>query len=94
MSITAAQVAKIAGLARLELDDDKLELFAGQFAEILGYMDTLNEVETEGVVPMYSPVDHPTVFRADEPERRFERGEVLANAPETDGSFFIVPKIV
>ncbi|ABB37822.1 glutamyl-tRNA(Gln) amidotransferase, C subunit [Oleidesulfovibrio alaskensis G20] len=94
MSISKEQVAAIAGLARLQLDEDKKELFAGQFAQILEYMDTLNEVDTDGVAPLYSPVQHATVYREDEVQRHCSREQVLANAPEEDGTFFIVPRIV
>ena len=60
----------------------------------MAYMDTLGQVDTSAVDPMYSPVEHATVTRPDEVRREHTRDEVLANAPETDGQFFIVPKIV
>ncbi|THB64459.1 MAG: Asp-tRNA(Asn)/Glu-tRNA(Gln) amidotransferase subunit GatC [Desulfovibrio sp.] len=87
--------AAIAKLARLDLDQDVLARFAGQFNAILGYMDKLSELDTSGVEPMYSPSEHATVFREDRADNdRFSRDDVLSNAPESDGSFFIVPKIV
>lgn len=94
MKLSADDAAKIAKLARLDLDQDKLERFAGQFSDILQYMDKLAEVDTTGVEPMYSPSEHATVFREDVAVKTRERDQVLANAPEDDGSFFIVPKIV
>ncbi len=94
MKINPQEAARIAALARLTLDEEKCELFAGQFEGILGYMDKLGELDTSGVEPLYSPVEHETPFREDEPRKRFSRDEVLANAPEKDGQFFIVPKIV
>ena len=94
MRITPERVAQIAKLARLELDEEKQRLFAGQFEDILTYMDTLNELDTSGVEPMYSPVEQPTPMREDNAAKRFERDEIVSNAPETDGRFFIVPKIV
>ena len=92
--LSAQDAAKIATLARLRLDQDTLERVAGQCSEILGYMDTLAEVDTTGVQPLYSPVEHGTVYRDDAAAKRCRRDDVLANAPETDGAFFIVPKIV
>lgn len=94
MKISPEEVAKVAGLARLDLDQDKLELFAGQLGDILAYMDKLGELDTDAVEPLYSPVQHTTVLRRDEVRKDYAREEILANAPEQDGQFFIVPKIV
>lgn len=93
-TLSTEDAAKIAKLARLDLAPEKLELFAGQFNDILGYMELLGEVDTSDVAPLYSPSEHSTVFREDKVQKRYERDDVLSNAPETDGEFFVVPKIV
>jgi len=92
--LSAQDIVKIATLARLRLDQDTLERVAGQCNDILGYMDTLAEVDTANVEPLYRPVEHGAVYREDVVVKHCRRDEVLANAPETDGVFFIVPKIV
>ncbi len=94
MKIRPEQAAKIAKLARLRLDDDKIERFAGQMDDILAYMETLSAVDTQGVEPLYGPVEHTTVTRPDVVTKTCTRDEILANAPQTDGQFFVVPKIV
>ncbi|MDC0336291.1 Asp-tRNA(Asn)/Glu-tRNA(Gln) amidotransferase subunit GatC [Pseudodesulfovibrio sp.] len=94
MKISPEEVAKVARLSRLDLPQDKLELFAGQLGDILDYMDKLGELNTDAVEPMYSPVKHTTVLRKDEVKKDYEREEVLSNAPKQDGKFFIVPRIV
>lgn len=94
MKISPEEVARVAKLARLDLPEDKLALFAGQLGDILDYMDKLGELDTGDVRPMYSPVEHATVLRPDEPVKKYARDEVLSNAPESDGQFFIVPRIV
>ena len=94
MKISPEEVAKVARLARLDLSREKLELFAGQLGDILAYMDKLGELDTDAVEPLYSPVRHTTVLRADEVRKDYRREEVLSNAPEQDGQFFIVPRIV
>jgi len=94
MSITRDDVTKIAKLARLNLCEDKLDTFAAQMADILAYMDELGQADTAGVEPLYTPVEHVTRMRADEVRKEFEREDILSNAPATDGSHFIVPKIV
>lgn len=94
MPISSEDAAKVAKLARLRLDDDKLEHFAGQMDGILAYMETLGSVDTAGVEPLYSPVTHETPMRDDVASKGCSRDQILANAPATDGQFFIVPKIV
>lgn len=94
MKISPEQVAKVAKLARLDLSQEKLDLFSGQLDDILNYMDKLNELDTSDVEPMYSPVEHNTVLREDVEKKEFQRSQILSNAPEEDGKFFIVPKIV
>ncbi len=86
-------VAAIADLARLECDEETLTIFARQLDEILTYMDTLNQLDTSEVQPMYSPVRHEIVFRQDEVNQSYSREELLENAPQEDGQYFIVPKV-
>ncbi len=92
--LTTDDMTHLARLARLAPEKDVLARFETQCADILAYMDILSEVDTTGVEPLYSPVEHATPYRDDVPERRRERQDILANAPETDGNFFIVPRIV
>lgn len=94
MPIRPEEVTKVAKLARLRLDDDALEDFAVQMDGILAYMETLGAVDTSGVEPLYSPVLHETPLREDVAQKTYSRERILANAPVTDGQFFIVPKIV
>lgn len=97
------RVLRIAELSRLDLGfglspedaEAKFALFAGQFADIVALMDTLAEVDTAGVEPLYWPLAAPfTPPREDVAARHNTRGELLGNAPEQDGQFFIVPRIV
>ena len=94
MSIGIEEVTKVAKLARLRLEESDLERFAGQMDDILAYMETLGTVDTTGVEPLYSPVEHATVTRPDAVAKTCTRDEILRNAPATDGQFFVVPKIV
>ena len=93
MKISRHEVARTAELAKLEADQDKLELFAAQLSSILEYMETLNELDTADVEPLYSPLQLETPFREDQPRREFERQDILSNAPDQDGRYFVVPKI-
>ena len=94
MKISPEEVAKVAKLARLDLTPEKIGQYAAQLDGILGYMDKLSELDTSEVEPMYTPVDHVSVLRDDVARKDYAREDILRNAPETDGSFFIVPRIV
>ena len=103
MNDSITKVLAVAKLARLNLTeglspeeaDKKLILFAKQFDDIVALMDTLGEVETSGVEPLYWPLAAPQAPpREDVTARNNTREELLANAPEQDGQFFVVPRIV
>ncbi len=87
------EIKKIAELSRIEIDDDKLEAFAGEFNKILEYFKKLDEAPVEGVEAF--SFEEKNVFRADEP--RLDggtRNRILENAPERQGDFFKVKKII
>ncbi len=94
MSLDKKDFLHLCLLSRLEPDVSEQEEMAAQCSRILAYMDKLAEVDTAGVEPLYSPVIHECAFREDVAERRRERDAILADAPLTDGEFFIVPRIV
>lgn len=94
MKISPEKALSIAGLSRLEITPEQAATMAAQMDDILGYMDKLNELDTASVEPMYSPVDQGGVMRADEVRKDYARADILKNAPETDGEYFIVPRIV
>lgn len=88
------EVQHLARLARLAPDAAQMERFGAQCADILNYMNILSEVDTSDVEPLYSPTAHSGLQRPDRAERRRVRAEVLSGAPESDGVFFVVPRIV
>ncbi len=92
--ITIDQVRHIASLARLELANEEEKRIARQLASILEYVEKLNELDTSNVKPMHHAVERTNIFREDVLKQSLEREKVLANAPETDGVFFIVPRVL
>ncbi|MCR5813822.1 MAG: Asp-tRNA(Asn)/Glu-tRNA(Gln) amidotransferase subunit GatC [Desulfovibrio sp.] len=88
------EVRHMAELSRLEVSSEEEHVFAGQFAEIIGYMDVLQEVDVTGIAPLYSPVSHESRAREDQVQSVRSHAEILANAPKADENYFIVPKIV
>ncbi len=94
MKITVADVEHVARLARLELNLGEKELFAGQMDAILGYVEKLNGVNTEGIVPTSHAVPMENAFREDITKSSIGLEKALANAPDRSGSFFAVPKVI
>lgn len=92
--LTREDVRKIAHLARLKLSDDELETYTAQLGRVLEYVDILNEVDTADVEPMAHGADVSNVFRDDEVRPSLKRAEALANAPKTDGEYFLVPPVL
>ena len=92
--ITQEQVKRIARLARLAITDEQAEKTAPEFSNILGWIEQLNEVNTDNVEPLASVVDTKLVWRADEITDGDIQQDVLANAPEEAEGFYVVPKVV
>ena len=94
MKITRAEVEHVARLARLELTDEEKETFTGQMDAILAYVDTLNELDTAGIIPTAHAVPMENAFRDDVEAPSLGIGNALANAPDRVESFFRVPKVI
>jgi len=94
MSISREEVRHVARLARLDLAEDVLDTIAEQLDGILGYMDTLNRVDTAGIAPTAHAVSLTTPLREDERRPHLERDAALANAPERDEETFLVPRVI
>ena len=92
--IDQAQVRKVARLARLELTDAEITEFTGQLSAILDYMEKMNELDTENVQPLAHCLPITNCFREDCIKESLGTEKTLANAPQTDGNFFKVPKIL
>ena len=92
--IDKSQVKKVAKLARLELSEAETEEFAGQLNAIIDYVERMNKLNTEGVEPMAHCLPVSNVFRDDIIKESLGTEKTLANAPQSDGPFFKVPKIL
>jgi aspartyl-tRNA(Asn)/glutamyl-tRNA(Gln) amidotransferase subunit C len=84
----------VAKLARLALDDAHIQRLAGQLASILEYVNQIGRVDVSGVEPMAHALPLHNVLRDDKIEPSLPLEKVLLNAPETDGPFFKVPKVL
>ncbi|MDA1089687.1 MAG: Asp-tRNA(Asn)/Glu-tRNA(Gln) amidotransferase subunit GatC [Proteobacteria bacterium] len=98
MPININDVKKIAFLARIRVPDDALEPLAGELSNIIGWVEQLSEVDTDGVQPMTSVADMTWPRRADTVSDGDCADDVLANATEpekkSDGGFYTVPKVI
>ncbi len=94
MKLTQDDVKKVARLSRLKLSESEPGQLVDQLGKILNYVELLNEVDTDGVLPMAHPGDLMNVFREDQPTPSLDRKDALANAPKTDGKYFLVPQIL
>lgn len=94
MSLSENDVRKIAFLARIRVGEDRLAPIAGELNNIVGWVEQLAEVNTDGVDPMTSVVDVQTPMRADVVTDGGIQEKVTANAPDPEGAFYAVPKVV
>lgn len=94
MAISRAEVEKVSLLARLLLSEAELETMTAQMGQILGYVELLNEVDTEQVEPMAHAVEVSDVFRSDEVRPSLTRDQALANAPQRDDECYRVPAVL
>ncbi|MEM8663561.1 MAG: Asp-tRNA(Asn)/Glu-tRNA(Gln) amidotransferase subunit GatC [Pseudomonadota bacterium] len=94
MSVDIETVRRVAHLARIKVGDEEAGRLTGELNVILGFVEQLNEVDIEGVEPMTAVVDTALRQREDVVNDGANPEKVLANAPEEDDGFFLVPKVV
>lgn len=96
MSLDAATVRRVANLARLRLEESEVEKLQGELNGILGWIEQLQAVDTDGVEPMAggAPAETRLPWRQDVVTDGGIAPKVLANAPDREGEYFGVPKVV
>lgn len=94
MSVTSAQVRHIAKLSRIGMSDAEVDALVPEINNILGWVEQLGEVNTDGIEPLTAVVDQKLRLRDDQVTDRNIRNEVLANAPDAQHGFFAVPKVI
>jgi aspartyl-tRNA(Asn)/glutamyl-tRNA(Gln) amidotransferase subunit C len=94
MKLSREEVKHIAMLSRLELREEEIEKFQEQLSKILDFVEKLNELNTDGIDPKFQIIPPQNVLREDIPSVSLPPEKTFKNAPETDGKFFIVPKVV
>jgi len=94
MALTRQDVEKVSLLARLRLSPEELERMTEQMGQIVAYVESLSELDTDNVEPMAHALDVANVFAADELRPSLDRAAALANAPHHDCEFYLVPAVL
>ena len=94
MSVSPEQVRHIAKLARIAMSEEELERLVPELNNILGWIEQLGEVDTEGVEPLTAVIEQKLRLRDDVVTDGNIRDDILANAPEAQHGFFAVPKVI
>ncbi|MCS6837802.1 MAG: Asp-tRNA(Asn)/Glu-tRNA(Gln) amidotransferase subunit GatC [Bdellovibrionaceae bacterium] len=87
-------VKKVAHLARLELSESELNAITNKLTLVLQHFEAISQVNTEGVIPLVTPVDIEYRFREDVVEGDISVDEVMQNAPSRQGNLFKVPPVI
>lgn len=92
--LTISEVEHVALLSRLELTEEEKKMYQQQLSAILDYAGKLDKLDTGDVPPTAHVLPLKNVFREDKAGEHLDREKALANAPEREGDFFKVPRIV
>ncbi|HEX7156032.1 MAG TPA: Asp-tRNA(Asn)/Glu-tRNA(Gln) amidotransferase subunit GatC [Burkholderiaceae bacterium] len=94
MSLTLADVHRIAHLARIEIDDEQARATAAQLNDIFAMIERISRVDTEGVAPMSHPLDGAQRLREDAVTETTDREAVMRNSPAHADGLFLVPRVI
>ena len=94
MEVNRAMVDNLAALSRLEFNESEKVLIQKDLERMIDFVDKLKELDVTGVEPLLHMSDAENILREDEVKGSVSRSEALKNAPETDGVFFKVPKVI
>ena len=94
MSIDKDTVKHIAKLARISLDEKKINSLSKDLSSIIEFIEKLNELNTEKIAPLTSIIDASLRSRKDEVSDDKIRDQILKNSPEKNEEFFVVPKVI
>ena len=94
MSLTAADVKKIAHLARLNMSEDDVALYTKQLSSILAFVEQMNQADTSHIDPVANPLDLSQRLRPDAISEKDEREKFQKIAPEVQAGLYLVPKVI
>ncbi len=94
MEVTDKLIDKLSDLARLKFNDEEKIEIKKDLKQMISFIDKMNELDTTGVKPLLHMTKEVNILREDEVKGMISKEEALKNAPEHDGSFFKVPKVI
>ncbi|MAA73423.1 MAG: Asp-tRNA(Asn)/Glu-tRNA(Gln) amidotransferase GatCAB subunit C [Salinisphaeraceae bacterium] len=94
MSLSESDVAKVAQLAKLKLNESQVPEYAAELSGILEMVETLDSAETDGVTPMAHPLDLSARLRADSVTETDHRDAFQAIAPKVEDGVYLVPRVI
>ena len=94
MSLSTAEVNKIAWLGRIAIDEDKIEAYARDLSGILDFVEQMSALDTSAVAPMAHPMDQAQRLRPDQVTEADQRELFQANAPLVEAGLYLVPKVI
>ena len=94
MSIDKDTVKHISKLARISLDENKVESLSKDLTSIMKFIESLNELNTDKTTPLTSIINASLTSRKDEVKDGKIRDQILKNSPENNDEFFVVPKVI
>jgi aspartyl-tRNA(Asn)/glutamyl-tRNA(Gln) amidotransferase subunit C len=94
MQISKQEVERVAKLARLEIAEGEKDAFSKQLSSILTYIEELKSWDTTGVEPTATVLEQTNVLREDRAQSSLPVEQALLNAPDSDGEYFRVPRII
>lgn len=94
MAITKETIQQVAHLARIELKADELEIISGQIRDVVDFIDQLKKADISDIKPTSHVLPVNNVLRNDNPGESLPVDTVLMNAPDREGNFFGVPKVI
>ena len=94
MPIDKDTVKHISKLARISLDNKKVDSLTKNLSTIISFIEKLNELNTDKTIPLTSVIESSLITRKDEPKNEKIRDQILKNSPDKNEKFFVVPKVI
>lgn len=95
MTVDDNLIAKLSKLSSLEIDDSKKENLKAELADIINFVENLNEIDVSNIEATFSTIEGGTPLREDESSQDMElSNHILKHAPKSEDGFFVVPKII
>ncbi|WP_152020258.1 Asp-tRNA(Asn)/Glu-tRNA(Gln) amidotransferase subunit GatC [Aliarcobacter butzleri] len=95
MTVDDKLIAKLEKLSSLQVDDERKEKLKSELADIINFVENLNDIDVSNIEATFSTIEGGTPLREDTPKQNLElSNHILSHAPKSENGYFIVPKII